>query len=75
MKDSKLKRRIAEAAVGAVVGGVIAGPVGALAGGIVGHQIASHTAGSEEQEAAATPGERAAGESIDDASQPPRRTP
>jgi hypothetical protein len=75
MKDSKLKRRIAEATVGAVVGGVIAGPVGALAGGIVGHQIASHTGGPEEQEAPATQSGTAVGESSDSAPHPPEQTP
>lgn len=47
MKISNAKRKLAETAVGAAVGAVIAGPVGAVAGGLVGSQVAAHTPHAE----------------------------
>lgn len=41
MKKSPMKAKVAETALGAVVGGVIAGPVGAVAGGLVAGHVES----------------------------------
>jgi nucleotide-binding universal stress UspA family protein len=46
MKTTRTKRKIADAAIGAVIGAAIAGPAGAVAGGLVGSQAASHSARS-----------------------------